>query len=74
MRKIGADSDELLDQSAVARKLRTTVKFLEARRCRGGGPPFIRVGRLVRYKPQDVQEWIESQRMRSTSDVVKART
>ena len=59
--------DELLDQSRVAKMLKVTEKFLEARRCKGGGPAFIHVGRLVRYRFDDVQAWIQSQRMTSTS-------
>lgn len=59
--------DELLNQESVAKIINTTTKFLEARRCRGGGPPFIRVGRLVRYRRSDLDEWIESKRMESTS-------
>ncbi|QUH05409.1 helix-turn-helix domain-containing protein [Saccharopolyspora erythraea] len=30
-------------------------------RSRGGGPPGHRVGKYVRYKPADVEEWFESQ-------------
>ena len=45
-----------------------SLKTLEAWRCRGGGPPFIRVGRLIRYRPDDVARWCESRRMQSTSD------
>ena len=65
---IDSSQDELLDQSHVAKILRTTTKFLEARRVRGGGPKFIRVGRLVRYHPHDVRDWIESRRVSSTSE------
>lgn len=58
---------ELLNESSVAKRLNCEVKTLQAWRCRGGGPPFVRVGRLVRYKPEDVLAWIESRRMTSTS-------
>ncbi|PKW14986.1 helix-turn-helix domain-containing protein [Saccharopolyspora spinosa] len=30
-------------------------------RSRGGGPPGRRVGRHVRYKPDQVEQWFESQ-------------
>ena len=63
----GADSDALLNQSQVAKILGTTEKFLEARRCRGGGPSFIRVGRLCRYRRSDIDQWVESRRVSSTS-------
>ena len=48
----------LLNQSQVSKFLGTTEKFLEARRVRGGGPPFVRVGRLVRYRPDDLENFI----------------
>ena len=60
----------LLNESCVAKQLDCEVKTLQAWRCRGGGPPFVRVGRLIRYKPDDVQAWVESRRMTSTSEKV----
>lgn len=33
----------------------------------GQGPVFIRVGALVRYSPQAVQEWIDQRKATSTS-------
>jgi len=33
---------------------------LEAWRCRGGGPRFIKMGRAVRYRQRDLDVWIES--------------
>jgi hypothetical protein len=45
---------ELLNESSVAKQLHCEVKTLQAWRCRGGGPTFIRVGRLIRYSPDDV--------------------
>ena len=61
------DSVALINESSVAKRLHCEVKTLQAWRCRGGGPPFIRVGRLIRYSPDDVRAWIESRRMTSTS-------
>lgn len=58
----------LLNQTRVAQILGMTEKFLEARRVRGGGPPFIRCGRLIRYKPSDLEAWIEERRATSTSE------
>lgn len=59
--------EELLDQRAVARMINATEKFLEARRHRGGGPVFCKIGSLVRYRRSDVMDWIEAQRRTSTS-------
>lgn len=63
----------LLDQNAVAKLLNCTTKFLEARRVRGGGPAFVRVGRLVRYRPSDLDQWIEARLATSTSDRAASR-
>ena len=38
-----------------ARKLETMLKS-------GEGPPFLRLGRLRRWEPRAVQEWLEQQR------------
>jgi predicted DNA-binding transcriptional regulator AlpA len=59
----------LLTEREAARFLGMTVSFLRARRIRGGGPPFIRVGsRTVRYDVRDLEGWIEAQRRQSTSE------
>lgn len=59
----------LLTEGETAELLGMTVSFLQARRIRGGGPPFIRVGsRTVRYDVRDLDRWIEKQRRESTSE------
>lgn len=58
---------ELINESSVAIKLGCKVKTLQAWRARGGGPQFIKVGRLVRYEPEAVQAYIERRRVASTS-------
>lgn len=59
---------QLLNETQVARRLHCEVKTLQAWRCRGGGPPFVKVGRLVRYNPSSVAAWIESREKHSTSE------
>lgn len=61
----------LQDETAISKRLECEVKTLQAWRSRGGGPPFIKVGRLVRYDPQDVEAWIASRRVASTSGATK---
>lgn len=36
-------------------------------RWRGFGPAFVKVGRLVRYSPETVRAWVESQTHSSTA-------
>jgi len=62
---------ELLNESAVAKQLGCQVKTLQAWRCRGGGPEFVRVGRLIRYNPNSVVAWVESRTARSTSEKIR---
>ena len=37
-------------------------------RCRGGGPPFIKAGKSVRYIRRDLLEWLYEHRVHSTSE------
>jgi hypothetical protein len=59
---------ELIDTTRLARLLSVTPKCLEAQRVRGEGVPFIRIGRLVRYHPQTVADYLAQQTRRSTSE------
>jgi excisionase family DNA binding protein len=37
-------------------------------RCHGAGPPFIKVGRLVRYRRADLDDFLKGRLRRSTAD------
>jgi predicted DNA-binding transcriptional regulator AlpA len=50
----------LLDEKAVARRLGVTVACLRRWRRVGEGPAWAKLGRLVRYKPQDIDEFVMS--------------
>lgn len=39
---------------------------LEAWRCRGGGPRFVKMGRAVRYRQADLDAWIETRLRENT--------
>ena len=55
--------EQLLDTEAAARLLGCTpfalIKFRRERR----GPPYIRVGKLIRYSYSDLQIWLNSHRV-----------
>jgi DNA-binding transcriptional MerR regulator len=36
-----------------------TEDTLQLWRTRGGGPEFVKAGRFVRYRPEDVTEWLK---------------
>jgi predicted DNA-binding transcriptional regulator AlpA len=50
---------KLLTPEQVAEKLAVaSARTLESWRARGQGPPFIRVGRLVRYRVVELDRWL----------------
>jgi predicted DNA-binding transcriptional regulator AlpA len=65
------EMDFLLGQERVAQRLGVATKTMEAWRHRGGGPPFVRIGRLIKYRSQDVEKWIASNVCHSTSEASK---
>jgi len=68
-RVIPQDPDALLYQAEAAYLTAQSERTLEAYRLKGGGPPFINVGkRGVRYRRGDLLQWIAGRRRRSTSD------
>jgi predicted DNA-binding transcriptional regulator AlpA len=48
----------LLNEVGAARVLCLSVRTLQAWRSKGTGPPFVRVGRAVRYRRSDIVDWI----------------
>lgn len=58
----------LLSTREEAKKLGISHRTLEGLRLKGGGPPFVKLGRSVRYDETDVDMWLASRRRRSTSD------
>jgi predicted DNA-binding transcriptional regulator AlpA len=61
----------LLTQREAAMALRLSERTLERSRVTGLGPPFIKAGRRVLYRPSDIDAWIERRLRSSTSDLGK---
>lgn len=55
------DRQRLWTLPETAEHLQVPVKTLYAWRLRSTGPPGIRVGRYVRYRPADVEQWLDDQ-------------
>jgi hypothetical protein len=56
--------DKLVDQRKAAEMLGCSERALEAMRLRETGPAFVRVSpRCIRYKIEDLQQFIESRRI-----------
>ena len=51
--------EELLTPDELAARLKVKVATLRDWRYHQTGPPYVHVGRRVRYRPSDVDKWIE---------------
>ena len=65
--------DRLLDQRKAAEILGVSVRTLERHRITGTGPQFCRLGRLVRYRECDLDDWVSRSLRTSTSDAANSR-
>jgi hypothetical protein len=60
---------QLINEREAATLLRLSVKCLQGWRVRGGGPPFVKLGRSVRYEVPALEAFVQEAVRRSTSDV-----
>src|SRR6185437_6588026 len=58
----------LLTQQEAADETRLSERTLERHRLAGTGPKFVRLGRRVLYRREDVEAWIASNICRSNSE------
>ena len=58
----------LLTQRQAAEMLALSERTLERIRVTGSGPKFVRCGRSIRYRLSDVEAWIASRVVGSTSE------
>jgi predicted DNA-binding transcriptional regulator AlpA len=67
------DSERLLSRVEVEERFGITKRYLEELATRGGGPKIVKLGgRAVRYRPQDIREWIEARLVEHTSADIPA--
>lgn len=63
---------KLLNQKEVAEIIGLSEAWLERKRWEGGGIPYRKLGRCVRYDERDVIDWIQSHgKQNSTSAYVE---
>lgn len=60
--------DQLLTEQQVAWRQARSVRTLQNQRVLGGGIPYLKLGRAVRYRLSDVVAWEEARRFSSTSE------
>lgn len=53
-------STRLLSPTETGQLLGRSVAALAALRHRGGGPRYVKNGRIVRYRLEDLERWLES--------------
>lgn len=41
--------------------------FWNKLRCKGGGPPYSKIGNSIRYRRGDVERWFEEQQRKKTN-------
>ena len=59
---------ELVTEQRTAALIHVSVKCLQSWRSRGGGPPFVKLDRCVRYGVPDLKAFVWSAVRTSTSD------
>ena len=61
---------DVIKTSDAALYIHLSKPTLERMRVTGNGPPFLKLGRAVRYRKADLDEWLASRLVRSTSQEV----
>jgi len=57
-----------VDTQGASQHIGLAVSTLEKLRCTGGGPKFCRLGRAVRYRLTDLEEYLAERVVSSTSE------
>ncbi len=58
----------LINTKQLAQLIDSSEPSLARMRCQGGGPRFIKIGRSVKYRLVDVEEWLATCERQSTSE------
>jgi predicted DNA-binding transcriptional regulator AlpA len=59
----------LLEEEAAAPLIGWSVSTLQKKRVAGDGPPFVKLGRSVRYRPEDLEAYVAARVVSSTSEL-----
>jgi hypothetical protein len=58
----------LLTPRETAERLKVSLSWLAKARMRGDGPPFIKIGRSIRYSEVGLWQWTRARQRSSTSE------
>ena len=61
-------AERLLTPKDAANFLRVSVSWLAKARMRGDGPPYVKLGRAIRYREGALLQWLRSRQRLSTSE------
>lgn len=61
------DLESLLTDGDLEKAKIRSRSSLQKDRLKGTGPKYLKIGRLVRYRPADVQAWLAAREAQSTS-------
>ncbi len=53
-------SGSLLTETDVSKQLRVSLACLRRWRLEKRGPVFVKLGQLVRYRPEDLESWLKT--------------
>ena len=60
--------EALMSEGDAAKALALSPRTMEGKRLRGDGPPFVKLGGRVLYRPSDLAAWVEANVRTSTSE------
>jgi hypothetical protein len=66
--KTGAGIERLQTPKEAAHFLRVSLSWLAKARMRGDGPPYLKVGRSIRYAETVLIQWMKGRQRMSTSE------
>jgi predicted DNA-binding transcriptional regulator AlpA len=52
--------ESFLNEIQLSEKISVSLACLRRWRLRGEGPQYVKVGPLVRYRPEAVEQWVEA--------------
>lgn len=64
-----AAPERLLTAAEYADFTGRSIQAVAHERCRGSGPPFIKVGKRVFYDPAVVRQWLAAHQVTSTAEL-----
>jgi hypothetical protein len=67
-------NETLFDQLTLCAVLNCSTALAERNRWRGDGCPFIKIGRVVRYRKSDILAWLEHFQPTTSTSVASAAT